>query len=270
MGHGHNSLCDPILKGHITNEQEGPGIAPDRNTVYRYSKSLRGCDEAVMDMFRDIVVLDEQGKQHNVPIIWGTQEKAVTAIMQENFRKDETLVVDRIKLPIMSIHNTKETFDPNRYVYHKAIDYMRNHAGKPGFAIKERFEKDTVFGVSRGLPVNKSYSLHVWTLYREDMNQIIEQVLPKLMPMGYIRVRGVPWEIGVKLDDIGNNIEVNPGDQAINVYKYQFDMTAESYVPQPIVRKKSVLKTRVEVVDSVNDDITSVIMRLEETIKELQ
>lgn len=269
-GNGQNALCDPVQTGHIINEQGGPGVGPDRSTVYRYSKALRGCDEAVMDMFRDLVVIDEQGKAHNVPIIWGTQEKAVAAIIQENVRKDNSLVVDRVKLPMLAIHSSGESFDQSRYVYHKAVDYLRDDLGRPGFAIREkRHDRDTVFGVARGIPINKEYTLYAWSLYREDMNQIVEQVILKFSPIAYIRVRGVSWEIGVKLDQIANNIEVDPGDQAINVYKYQFSMTAETYVPQPIIRRKAVLKTSTEFVDNV-DDISEVIARLEEAVKELQ
>jgi type II secretory pathway component PulC len=98
MGQGAAALCDPQQTGHIINDDK------DRNTVYRYARSIRGTDEAVRDLFRDIVVLDESGKAHNVPIIWATQEKAVAYILQENVRKDESLVVDRIRLPMLAIH----------------------------------------------------------------------------------------------------------------------------------------------------------------------
>ena len=89
--------------------------------------------------------------------------------------------------------------------------------------------------------------------------------------MAYIRVRGIAWEIGVKLDSIANNVDVEPGDQAVRVFKYQFQFTAESFVAQPIVRKKAVLKTKVEITNSPNeDDITEVLTRLEQAVKELE
>lgn len=270
-GFGQSGLCDPVQKGHIINEQ---GMSdPDRNTLYRYGKSLRGTDEGVMDMFRDIVVIDEAGKAHNIPIIWATQEKAVAAILQENVRKDESLVVDRIKLPMLAIHSTSFDFNQNRYIYHKATDYLRtlNRDWKPGFTVKEKYERDTVFGVARGIPMDVGYTLYVWTLYEEDVKQILTQIITKFSPMAYIRVRGVSWEIGVKLDSISNNVEAEPGDQATRVIKYQFNMTAETFVTQPIVRKKAVLKTQVDVVDSLeDDDVTEVITRLEQAVKELK
>ena len=63
-GAGKSNNCDPMQKGQIINNDK------NINTIYRYSKSLRGTDEAVMDIFRDLVVLDEDGKAHKVPIIW--------------------------------------------------------------------------------------------------------------------------------------------------------------------------------------------------------
>jgi len=83
-------------------------------------------------------------------------------------------------------------------------------------------------------------------MYIEDMNQILEQILLKFSPVAYIRVRGVTWEIQCKLDSIANNLDTEPGDQAIRVIKFQFNITAETYISQPIARRKAVLKTNVE------------------------
>jgi hypothetical protein len=271
LGQGASALCDPQQSGHIINEQ---GMSPpNRNVVYRYAKSIRGTDEAVKDLFRDLVVIDENGKAHNVPIIWGTQERAVAYILQENMRKDESLVVDRIKLPMLAIHNSDFNFNQDRYIYHKAIDYLRDPQNnwRPGFTSSERYERDTVFGVSRGIPVDIGYTLYAWTMYEEDMNQILTQILTKFSPMAYIRVKGISWEVGVKLSSIGNNVDYEPGDKGVRVFKYQFSLTAESFVAQPIVRRKSVLKTRIEITDSPNpEDITEVLSRLEQAVKELE
>lgn len=270
-GYGASALCDPQQTGHILNPQ---GLsAPNPNTVYRYAKSVRGTDEAVMALFRDIVVLDEAGKAHQIPIIWATQEKAVAYILQENVRKDESLVVDRIRLPMLAIHASSYNYNQSRYTYHKAIDYLRNYKDdwRPGFTVKETYERDTVFGVTRGIPIDIGYSLYAWTLYEEDMNQILTQIVTKFSPMAYIRVKGISWEIGVKLDSIANNVNIEPGDKQVRVFKYQFGFTAESFVAQPIVRKKAVLKTRIEITDSPHDEeITEVLARLEQAVKELE
>jgi hypothetical protein len=269
-GIGQSALCDPMQTGHISNNQSTPET--NATTLYKYAKAIRGCDEAMMDLFRDIIVIDEGNKEHVVPIVPATQEKAVAYILNDNVRKDDSLIVDRIRLPIMAIHSSGINFDQKRYVYHKAVDYLRDLRGQPTFTIKDGgVDRSTIFGVAKGIPVDVQYTLWVWTMHREDMNQIVEQIIPKFSPIAYIRVRGVSWEIGVKLDSIANNIQTDPGDKKYNIFKYQFTMTAQTYIPQPLVRKRAVLKAKTEIVNAIEDaDITEVIGRLESALKELQ
>ena len=69
----------------------------------------------------------------------------------------------------------------------------------------------------------------------------------------------------------GGNLSLEPGDNKSRLVKFEFQMTAETYIPQPIVRKKAVLKTRTEILDGLTDqDALSVISRLEEAVKELE
>lgn len=270
-GLGYSALCDPMQTGHIVND------IPDgtkRTTIYRYAQAVRGCDEAMLDLFKDIVVInDSNGEYFPVPIMYATQERAVAYILQDNMRKDDSAVVDRIRLPIMSIYNSGMEYDMNRYAYHKAIDYGRDMRPdfKPGFTVKEQFERDTVFGFARGIPVNITYNLYAWTMYLEDMNQIIEQIILKFSPIAYIRVRGINWEIGVKLGSIANNLNIEPGDKTNRVVKYQFNLTAEAYIPQPINRKKAVLKNKIDFFNQIEErNIIEVLDRLEDSVREIE
>jgi len=236
LGLGQHWLCDPIQTGQIINDLD----TPNREVIYRYSRSIRACDEAMLDMFRNVMVLDEQGKQHTVPIIWASQEKAVAAILQDNVRKDNSLVVDRIRLPIIAIWNAGMQFDQSRFTYQKAYSLLPWLAPDDvvGFWKQEKYYKDTFFGVTRGIPVNISYTLYMWTLYEEDMNQILEQAFQKFSPVAYLQVKGIWWEVIVTLDSTQNNIDLEPGDAKVRVLKYQFNMTAKSYIAQPIYRLK--------------------------------
>lgn len=269
-GFGAGNNCDPMMTGQIVNDLG----KPNRNTIYRYSKALRGCDEAILDLFSDLVVIDEMGKAHPVPIVWATQERAVAHILGDNVRKDNSGVVDRIRLPIMAVHNNAITFAQDRYIYHQATDYLRRYREdrKPGFTIKENLhDRDTIFGVARGIPIDVGYTIYAWTFYLEDMNQIIEQMLLKFSPIAYIRVRGVSWETIVKMDSISNNLNVEPGDQDIRVIKFEFNLTAQTYIPQPVVRKKAVLKIDVDIQNSTRpENITDTLARLEEAVEELK
>lgn len=263
---GTSGICDPAVTGWLRDQ----GDTPSKTMIYRYSQAIRGTDEGVMDLFRDIEVYDNDGNPHRVPIIWGTQERAVAALVQDNYRKDETGVVDRISLPMMAISSTDFSWNPERYTYHVARMTLAG-ADRPISKFKEKYKRDTVFGVSRGVPVDIGYTLIVWTMYMQDMNEIMEQIIPKMTPQAYIRVRGVHWEIPVKLESIANNLETEPGDKQLRVIKFQFNLTAETYIPQPLERKKTVLKTRIELVEGSNEnEVTSVIKRLEEAVKELE
>ncbi len=276
LGIGQHWQCDPIQTGQIINDLD----TPDRDVIYRYARGIRAADEAMLDLFRNIMVIDEEGKAHIVPIIWASQEKAVDAILQDNVRKDNSLVVDRIRLPTLAIWNAGITQDLQRFTYQKAYSLLRwmNSEGLPGFTTQEKYPKDTVFGVTRGLPINVTYTLYIWTLYEEDMNQILEQVLLKFSPVAYLQVKGVYWEVIVTLDGTANNIDLEPGDMKIRVLKYQINMTVKTYIPQPIYRIKDLpveasLKSKVanmtdeEILNSI-EDIKKNISELEKSMKE--
>ena len=84
-------------------------------------------------------------------------------------------------------------------------------------------------------------------------------------------MRGVHWETTVNLDSVANNVDYEPGDQNQRIIKYEINLTARSYIPQPITRKKSVLKTKVDFYNSVEEDkIKDVLARLEEAVEEFE
>jgi hypothetical protein len=139
---GKHRNCDPMQTGQLINDLEHP----NRGCVYRYTKAKRGCDEAIRDLFTGLVVIDTQGQAHKVPIIWGSQERAVAVILQQNVRKDNSLVTDRLKLPLLAVKDTSFELFRERYIYHKAINYLRYRPdNKPTFTVQEKRERDTVF-----------------------------------------------------------------------------------------------------------------------------
>ena len=146
----------------------------DGRVINFYPRGFRGSDMAMWKYFKDIVVIDDFGKAFQVPIIWGTQEDAVQAILGENVRNDETQVVERPRLPMLCIYENDWELDRERYTYHYAWDLGRtiDNDWHPGFTTDEEQERDTVLGFARGLPVNIKYTLSAWTWFLEDMNQI--------------------------------------------------------------------------------------------------
>lgn len=246
-GIGQSALCDPQAMGHIHKDQ-GPEEA-GRDVITRYSGALRGYDEAVRDLFTDVIVRDDDDNIFRVPTLIKTPERAVKWMFQSNVHKDPTLVVGRVRLPLLSLHRSGITPAPQRYCYHKNIDYHRRLRGdgKPGYAFPDKGrQRAVVLGTSLGIPIDINYDLAAWTMYEEDMNQIAEQILGKFSMLAYIRVQGVYLEQGVKLNAVQNASETEPGDKQLRLTKYVFSLTAEAYIPQPIVRKRAVLDVRID------------------------
>ncbi len=283
---GQPIFCDPMQTGQIVDDPKTGELPPDKSVIYKYSRGLRAADMATQGLFERVNVIDDQGQVMRVPIIWGSQEKAVEVILSKNVRKDITGVVDRIVLPMMSIYTSSYDFARERYIYHKAIDYKRLHgqtsvdnkgnpvgsrAGPPGLTHKERHSRDTVLGLARGIPIDLGYTLTIWTRFWEDMNQILEQITLKFSPVAYIRIQGVTnWETTVEIDGIANNLDMEPGDKNIRIFKFQVSLTTKTFIPQPIVRRKAVLKTKIDILDGISDDdIGCVLSKIENAVGEL-
>lgn len=265
-GFGFHKQCDPMQAGLIQNDL----MNPNRTTIYRYSNGLRGFNEAMQDLFSGLVVRDDNGKYHPVPIVYAVPEKAVAAIMQDNIRKDNSGVVDSIRLPLLTIYQSDIQPDWDKYAYHQATNFLLDHNYKPGFYMSEKRERDTVFGVARGIPIKLTYTLSFWTYFIEDADQILEQILLKFSRVAYIQVQGVHWETIVTLDSISNNIEPEPGVSQ-RAIKYQFTLTVESYLPQPIKRFKSVLETKIDVFNSLDpNEVNELLAKLEDAVEDLK
>jgi hypothetical protein len=257
IGLGTDRNCDPIQTGAIVNDLR----PPTDNTIYRYSKTIRATDEACMDLFRKLVVIDEDGVAHQVPIIWGTQDRAVAFVAQQNTKTGDTLVVNRLRLPLLAISQTGIEYAKDKYIYHGNVDWRFRKGGK-------NIVQDTIFGTTWGIPLNVTYNLLAWTLHLEDMNQITEQVITKFSPVAYIKVRGVNWEPIVTLESITNNLDFEPGDAKLRVIKFQYTIKALTWLQQPLLKRKTVLNIPIEFTNSgLSETSTEIIGRQDVGVK---
>lgn len=233
--------------------------------IHGYTRCLRNTNLAVVDLFSDLTILNEDDNTlYPVPIVWGTQEKAAIVAFGEQFvanpdRRD-TGLVDRIILPITSLQPGDISFDENRYIYHAARRKVAYSQEKRPF--------DTVYKMSKGIPVNCSYNLHIWTKYYEHMMQLVEQIMQKFSPISYIKIDGVPWESPVSVTGSASNITEDVGDRAERILRYVFNLNVESHIMQPIRRDKTTLKLTQKyvvlgdlmpnnVVSTVEDEVSS-------------
>jgi len=251
---GSQGNCNPIQFGHIVEDQTRP---VNRETIARNSQIFTAVDMAMKDLFSDLSVIDGNGKPHRIPIVPMGPERAVAYILQENARKDASFVVDRLPLPLLSIkYKSTITPDPARFLYSGAVRYYRDLNNKPGWMESEAYENDTVFGKTRGVPLNVGYELSAWTMYDLDMDQILEQVTLKFdMNTAYLNIQGAEFEVLVKLDGYANNSNLEPGEKDVRIIRWRFDMHVEMFVPQPIVRRKTVKSEIIDIMEVDNNGV---------------
>lgn len=248
---GASGACSPMQSGKIISDPDNV----DRGIINRYSQTIKGCDMAVRDLFSDVYLIDVNGQAVKVPILLAPGEKAVIAALNlpgSGMRHDNSLVTDRITLPIMSIYSSGMSLNDSRYTY-EMINRPMNYAS-------EKYTNDTIYSTNRGVPVDREYTLTAWTFYMEDMSQLLEVIMNKLNRMTYVHIQGVNWEVPVRLTGIQNNVTNDDiGDDKVRIIKYQFNMVAETYIAQPILRGKSILKVITDYVSGTPENIQEIV-----------
>ncbi len=226
-----------------TPRQYQPTSKVGRNYIFGYSKCIRNSNKAMMDLFSDITIMHEE-TIYPVPIIWGTQEKAVIYAFGEQFAanpdRQEDGLVDRIRLPMIALTGGDIGLAEDRYIYHGA----RRKGGNLGQGSygQEKKPYDVIYRFSKGIPVDMTFTLTLWAKFYENLMQMVEQIFQKFSTIAYIKAEGIPWETPVKITGSSNNVNDDVGDRQVRVLKYVFNLTAESHITQPIKRDKTALE----------------------------
>ena len=91
----------------------------------------------------------------------------------------------------------------------------------------------------------------------KDNNDIFEEII--LLNFNKIVKSHLCSKSRWYIDKISSKYEID--------IKYQFDMTVESYIPQPVVRKKAILSTSIDIVNQQDDEVLELIKTLEDSVK---
>jgi len=182
----------------------------------RYDVALNGCDQAVLQMFSDVVV-EWEGKALTIPAIYGTQEDAVAYVLQEGEGADGK--VARVHLPLVAVWSSRCCENPGRH---------RTHLDAAG----QGYSRDD--GTLPTVAVDVHYSIWAWTMHGSDIEQISAQIMKKLEGGALVQEAGVPWRTAVKLCTVANNLASNGKPTGSPpIYKYQFDLIAETFLCLP-------------------------------------
>jgi hypothetical protein len=154
--------------------------------VFKYAKLLRKTDEGVKALFSDLVVVTEEGDAHKVPCLWATHEKLAAFVEQSNPTSEldlngkRKIVKDSIKLPVIGVYSNDITMSGSQPLV--------------------------------------AYHVNIWTLFQEDMNQILEQIILKFDNKKNCKLVGISR----------NYNEDNSGEEfSVRVLKSSLGLTVE-------------------------------------------
>lgn len=168
----------------------------------------------LINRFSDFVYINDQDELTRVPCWHGSSERVVAKLKQES----------TIVLPVMSVFRSGNTVDAARRRSSSLIVYDK-------YWDKDKQRAVRVVNLSP-VPINISYKLNVWTKYQEDMDQITEQIHRAFNPDIEIKTKYNSTTKAFLTSESDSN-EANIPDAQDRVIKKVFDISVESYIPNP-------------------------------------
>jgi hypothetical protein len=162
-------------------------IRRDDDVIKTPKCTVEDVDWAVMSYLRDIIkpVIIENGQKIDVPIMWSSGEKWAQ-VQARGYMRDRK---GKIMTPVISIRRGTITERDTL----KKLDVNNNPAGNSliyqnKFTKANRYDRFSLTNNSKPLReyyvtaipefVDVSYELLLWTEYTEQMNEIIQQIMP--------------------------------------------------------------------------------------------
>jgi hypothetical protein len=175
-----------------------------------YRETLR----SMLTSFADLVYIDSEKKQIDVPCIHANAERAVAKIVQE----------DSIILPITSVAQTTTDNDVNRDRYESLL-------------VHEKIWDDSKQRAIRVLSlapraVNIKYQVNIFGKYLSDVDQIMEQIRLKFNPEMEVPT---PFSTMTRalIDSEENAGQLDVGDKQDRIIKKTLSITVRTYIPNP-------------------------------------
>ena len=226
-------LADSIQHGLLSQTE-----AINPTYLKRYENFFSKLDRSMVLAFADLHILDQGGVPMRVPTVFGTMEKIVYAVFGETAAQDPAKY-SRVRLPICAIiPNGSISLDVERYIFHEAKwwDYKGT----------ERRPDDIVYGMSTGIPISRGYQLTIMTRYVEDINQLMEIALQRFSQSFEIRIGNSPRPTQVIFEGCDTNFADERDPEKVHLYTATISMVAETWLPQPVVRRKAVHTVRID------------------------
>ena len=173
-----------------------------------YKETLR----EMIHLFGNLSYVNSENKITKVRSIHANPERTIAKLAQEN----------NIILPIISVNQTTTDDDRKRQRYDSIMAHEVVWNDK-----KQRAQRVISFAPK---PVNLIYSVNVWTKYKEDMDQLVEQIRGKFNPSLTVPTKNNSVTNAFLLEETDDGL-VEPGEREDRIIRRSFTISIETYLP---------------------------------------
>lgn len=178
------------------------------------SKTYKDILRAMKAVFNDVGYIDGQNGWKLVRVMTANPERAISKIVQET-----TMI-----LPVISVAQTVSNNDPDRNRYDSIL-------------LNETYWDETKHKAIRVISfapraINIIYQVNIWTKYKEDLDQILEQIRLKFNPEISLPTKTSTLVKGF-LDNEDDAGAVDVGDKEDRILKKTLTITVRTYIPNP-------------------------------------
>ena len=176
-----------------------------------YKELLR----SVVNLFSDVVCIDDENKIQKVKCIYANPERAIAKLKQDN----------SVILPLISISQTKSALDNNRSRYKTLLINQVSYDRVKNKAVR-------ILSIAP-VPVQITYGINIWCKYKSDLDQITEQVRLKFNPDADLVIPGHNTIKAFLGDEGSEEGTFEAADKDDRELKSSLSITVSTYLSNP-------------------------------------
>ena len=233
-GFNSSSIPDSRRASEYLREYMLNSYSPDNAISSVYRETLK----SLLVLFGRFYYKDAENKLQRVRCIPGRQERTIADLTKNS----------NLELPIISISHFTTIPDKIR---------QRNESIVVHETMWDEDKQRAVRVISfPPRPVDVVYSIAIWSKYRENLDQIIEQLLLEFNPSKVINTKFNHYTKAFLLTEEDNSIE-SVEDGQDRVLKKVYNIVVETYIPQPAFRFTNTGSIEVFNSDIYTDDVVT-------------
>jgi len=205
----------PAISGHVRAGMRAKAFI--RNASKQHHKIplvYRETLSSLLTVFGGLKYLDPEGKVVSIKCVHGNPERIASKLTEQT----------NLILPILSVTQTTSDDDVNRRRYEPTLVHQK-------YWDKDKHKAIRVLSLAPKA-INISYSVNIWSKYRADMDQILEQI--RLMFNPELRIEtSVAQNTKAFMSAETDNSDVATGDKEDRVLKRGVTIEVQTYLPNP-------------------------------------